>query len=116
MSRFLAGLVEALEYAGGTHSIEDVLDQVRRGQAQMWTEGDACIVTEVHDYPRKRVLSFWLATGELQDVIALSRKVLAWGRENGCVSATLTGRRGWEKVLAAEGWAPMLFTMGREVA
>jgi len=113
--KFLPGLVEALEHAGGTHTIEDVLDQIRRGTAQIWTNEDACIVSEVHDYPRKRVLNFWLATGALPAVIALSREVLAWGKRNGCESATLTGRRGWEKVLATEGWSPMLSVMGREV-
>ena len=115
MSRFLPGLVEALEHGGGTHDIADVLEMVRRGTAQMWQAGEACIVSEVRDFPKARVLHFWLATGELDAVIALSRDVLAWGKANGCVSATLSGRRGWEKVLAAEGWSPMLFTMGREV-
>lgn len=112
---FLPGLAKALEYAGGTHTIEDLLDQIKRGDAQLWTSENACIVTEVQDFPRKRVLHFWLAAGGLHPVIALSRDVLDWSKSIGCASATLTGRRGWEKVLASEGWSPMLYTMGREV-
>ena len=115
MTEFLPGLALALEYAGGTHTLEDVAEMVKAGRAQVWTAENACIVTEVQDFPRKRVLHFWLATGDLGLVIALSRDVLDWGKSIGCASATLSGRRGWEKVLASEGWSPMLYTMGREV-
>ena len=112
---FLPGLQLALDHAGGTHTIEDVLDQIKRGEAQLWTSENACIVTEVLTTPRKKVLHYWLSTGVLDDVITLSRDVLKWGKTVGCQAATLAGRRGWEKVLVAEGWSPMLSVMGREV-
>ena len=115
MTEFLPGLATALEYAGGTHTVEDMLDQIKRGEAQLWTSENACIVTEVHTTPRLKVLHFWLATGALDAVVALSRDVLGWGKVVGCQSATLAGRRGWERVLASEGWSPMLSVMGREV-
>lgn len=108
-------LRHALELAGGTHTIDDVWEQVREGSAQLWVEEGACLVTEVQDTPRKRVLRFWLAAGELEPTIALSRKVLAWGKEQGCDMASLTGRRGWDKVLREEGWSPSLTVMTREV-
>lgn len=109
----LAGLVEALEYGGGTHTIEDVLRQIEAGKAKLWVRRDALIVTEIHQTPRAKVLHFWLATGSLDEVVALSREVLEWGKQEGCEQATLAGRRGWERVLASEGWAPMLTLMGR---
>lgn len=115
MTHPLAGLVDALERGGSTHDLDDVLEQIRTGEAQLWEADDAVIVTEIHDAPRKRVVHFWLATGELDAVIALSRRVLDWAADQGCTQATLAGRRGWEKVLAAEGWAPTLTLMSREV-
>lgn len=109
----LSGLVEALERGGSTHTVEDVLRQVEAGEAKLWVRGAALIVTEIHQTPQVKVLHFWLATGSLDEVVALSREVLEWGRAQGCEQATLAGRRGWERVLASEGWAPMLTLMGR---
>jgi hypothetical protein len=110
-----AGLREALSLAGGTHSFEDMLRQIQDGSAQVWCDEGACLVTEVIASPQKRVLHFWLATGELEPVVALSRRVIAWGKEQGCTMATLSGRRGWTRVLTTEGWSPATVVMTREV-
>lgn len=115
VEKFLPGLEEALAYGGGTHTILDVLDQIQRGEAQIWANEEACIITEVHAYPRAKVLHFWLTTGALDAVLALEDEALAWGREQGCTSATLAGRRGWERVLASHGWAPALSYMRRGI-
>jgi hypothetical protein len=115
MTHHLAGLVEALERGGSTHAVEDVLREIEKGEAQLWEADGALIVTEIHDTPRKRLLHFWIATGELEPVIALSHRALEWAKEQGCTQATLAGRKGWEKALASEGWSPTLILMSREV-
>lgn len=111
----IGGLQKALDLSGGTHTLKDVMEQIAAGDAQLWTADDAVIVTEVHQTPRKRVLHFWLAAGELKAVIRLSRKALEWGRDEGCEQASLIGRRGWEKALASEGWTARLSLMGRTI-
>jgi hypothetical protein len=111
----LAGLEEALEYGGGTHALADVLASVRRGTAQLWVEGDAVLVTEINCAPREKELHFWLASGTLDSCIALSNKVMDWGRAQGCTVATLSGRRGWIKALAPEGWEPHTVVMARRL-
>ena len=111
----IAGLEKALVHSGGTHTLRDVAEQIERGKAQYWTEGNAAIVTEIREEPQMNVLHFWLATGELEEVIALSEKVIDWGRDMGCEGASLTGRKGWEKVLATRGWEPQLVLMGRKI-
>ena len=73
------------------------------------------IKTEIHANPQNKVVHFWLATGVMASVLRLHYDVLAWARELGCTRATLAGRRGWEKALASEGWAPELILMGREI-
>lgn len=100
----IAGLSRALELGGGTHTLTDVLDQIEAGEAQLWRDGDSAIVTEIVIYPRKKVLHFWLVAGELETVIRLSRLAMEWGKGEGCESATGTGRRGWVRALAKEGW------------
>lgn len=112
-----AGLDAALGYAGGTHTLGDVLQAILAGEAHLHEAEGAAIVTEVLVAPRNRTLNFWLATGELQAVVALSREVMERAkREWGCDKAVFLGRRGWAKALEAEGWTkePMVL-MSRQL-
>lgn len=111
----LEGLRQALHVGGDSHTLADVFEAVALGAAQLWVEGDTCLVTEVNDTPQVRELHFWLATGALDDVIALTNKVMDWGRKQGCTVATLTGRFGWKKVMAREGWEPLTIQMARRL-
>lgn len=114
-SRHVDALRRALDIDGGTHDIDDVLDKVQRGEAQLWTSPGAVIVSQIVDAPLARELHFWLAAGELQDVITLSHRVMDWGRKMGCTRATLHGRKGWVRALAEEGWQQTAVVMGREL-
>jgi len=111
----IVGLEKALDHGGRTHDINHVFAAVGRLEAQVWIEGPCIIVTEVNDSPRERELHFWLAAGTLDEVVALSNKVMEWGREMGCTVASLCGRRGWTKALANEGWGNQLVVMGRRL-
>ena len=111
----LAGLEKALSYSRGTHDVGDVVAQILRGDAQLWEDTDALIVTEVYTMPRRKVVHFWLATGEMAPVIQLHYRVLDWAKEQGCTLATLAGRRGWTKALADAGWETDMVFMGREL-
>jgi hypothetical protein len=114
-SNLVAGLQEALDQGGNTHTLADVSRAVEAGEARFWEQGNAAIITEIHQFPRAKVIHFWLATGELEDVIALSERILAWAKQQGFTGATLAGRRGWTRVLANRGWEPRLVEMGRRL-
>jgi hypothetical protein len=112
LSRYAEGLQRALDLAGGTHSLDDVWLAIEAGDAQFWAYSEhSCIITEIKDYPRKRVLNYWLATGRLEELLDAWAGILPWARQMGCTMATITGRRGWEKTaLTNEGWAPSKLT------
>jgi hypothetical protein len=93
-------LQKALDLAGNTHDIDDVLDAVVADKAQVWSEKDrSLVVTEIIDTPHVSTLRFWLAAGELDDVLILIDRALAWAKENGCHKAVFHGRKGWKRVL-----------------
>jgi hypothetical protein len=104
-----------LAYGGCTHTLRDVMDQIHMGEAYLFENVDGLIVVEVNDTPRKRVLHFWLAVGNMDAVIALSYEALVWGKGIGCHMATMAGRKGWERVLASEGWTPALTVLQRSI-
>ena len=92
----------ALRRSGDTHSEASVLREIYEHRAQFWCSPDSFVVTEIVDYPLKRVLRVALAGGELADILACFHdQVLAWGREQGCVEAEFNGRLGWHRCLPA---------------
>ena len=110
------GIQRALSYGRNTHSPLDVLDCVEKGEAQLWLEPNATIVTQIFEHPNEQVLHFWLAAGELESVLELSDKVLEWGKSEGCTRATLSGRKGWARALEHRGWSDTkLVTMERSL-
>ena len=103
------GWIEAaLEYGGGTHYYEDIAEGVTSGVLQLWPAERGCWVTEVTQYPRKKVLHVFLAAGELDQIIDMHESVVQWAIEQGCESLTMTGRKGWGKPLKNSGWKSQL--------
>jgi len=108
----LGRLEKAIARDGG-YTLGDVLVEIQAQRAKLWEAPGAVIVTQVHDFPRQRVLHFWLAAGELDALFELEKTVLEWGKGVGCTRATIAGRRGWARVLASRGWEAEQTLMGR---
>lgn len=89
----------ALEYAKGTHTIDDVAILLGAGHFRIWL-GDKCaMLTEVQLFPRMKVLNVFAAGGDMEGLLALEQKVLESAKELGCSRITEIGRKGWLKVL-----------------
>jgi hypothetical protein len=105
------GIQEALDRCGETRTIEDVIAEVQSQHAQVWGDERALIITQlVGEY-----VHFFIATGEMDAVVELSHEIMQWARDLGYTKATLTGRRGWVKALAHEGWQERAVLMERDL-
>lgn len=94
----------ALEYSGGTHEFDDIVEGIYTGRFQLWPAKTSCLVTELVNYPRKRVLHVFLGGGDLEEIMGMHEDVIAWGKMQGCSALTMTGRLGWKKPLKEHGW------------
>jgi len=101
----------ALEYSGGTHVFEDIVRGIGNGKMQLWPAPKGCLVTEIIDYPRKRVLNVFLGGGEFEQLADMHTDVIAWAKSHGCVGAMITGRKGWERAYRPYGWKPLHVTL-----
>lgn len=104
---------DALSYSGGTHTFEDVVDGVTSGRMQLWPAERGCAVTEIVVYPKKRVLHVFLAGGEMETIVSMIDSATEWGKAQGCTSMTISGRRGWERVLGRHGYKPVMTVLER---
>lgn len=101
----------AMAFSGDTHEYVDIVDGVLCGRFHMWPTENSCLITEILVYPRKRVLHVFLAGGELQEILNLQDSLIQFGKENGCSSLTMSGRKGWLKALDKLGWGHSHTTM-----
>lgn len=101
----------ALAQGGDTHTFEDVRDMILDGRLQLWHGPRGCAVTEIVTYPRKKALHVFLAGGDMDQIIDMLDSAVTWGKAQGCSVMTISGRMGWQRVLAKHGFSPVLITL-----
>lgn len=114
MIRCREWIESALEYNGGTHDFIHIVDGVIGGNFQFWSNDRCAVITEVIDYPNKRVLHVFLAGGSLDGIRDLEDSAIEWSKSIGCSAFTLAGRKGWEKALKNDGWKNLYTSMIKE--
>lgn len=95
-----AWLLPALRDADEAELIADLISSA----AQLWPGQRSAVVTQVFEETDGPSLHVWLAGGELDDILALKPGIEAWARARGCRWVTIEGRRGWERLLKADGF------------
>lgn len=101
----------ALEYSNGHHEFEDIVDGIVKGNLQLWPGPDGCMVTELIQYPRKKMLNIFLAGGTLEQMHDMANDMRAWAKAQGCDGAMLSGRRGWVREMRKHGWKELWTTV-----
>ena len=90
---------DALEYAGGTHTMEDVYHAVATGKAQFHPLEKSAMITEIVDYPQRAICRIWLAGGELDELMQAEKSIAVWAKSLGCDAMEIIGRKGWQRQL-----------------
>lgn len=104
----------ALDKGSNTHSFIDVVEGVLSGQMQLWGGENGCAVTEIVVYPNKKVLHVFLAGGKLEQITDMHADAVKWAKTQGCDGMTLSGRKGWVKILNKDGWKEQQVVMAKE--
>ena len=96
--------IEAALERSGTHSFEDIEAGVTSGLFQLWPAPEGCLVTELVQYPQKKVINVFLGGGKLEQLEVMHRDVIAWAKAQGCTGAEINGRAGWVRTFQKHGW------------
>jgi hypothetical protein len=98
-------LERALEHEGGGYTFEDVKEAVSLGAMQHWPLPHSVIITELINFPARKVLHIFLAAGRMRELRGALPGVLQYGSDWGATEARITGRPGWARsFLMQEGW------------
>jgi hypothetical protein len=90
-------IVAALQYNGGEQTLDDVKSGLASGQFQFWPGRDSVIVTEYTETPHLKILNFFLAGGDMDELQTMAKHIESAAREVGINRMTVYGRRGWER-------------------
>ena len=115
-------IIAALHHAGDTHEPADVVEMIMEGRAALWV-GDRCavvrdvidmildgmaelfvgedcaVVTQEIELPIGIQLHFWLAGGDLDELVRIQRDIETAARSRGIRRISIIGRRGWRAKL-----------------
>jgi hypothetical protein len=102
---WLRPLLEEFERrTDGAHP-DDVLDQARNAECQLWGYWDGSfrglLATQIRTSRKGSSLLIWICVGvdALELVSGVMQTLEAWAREMGCTKVQIVGRKGWERVL-----------------
>lgn len=106
-------LAAALDRAGNTHGKEDLWQAIVTERAQFWPGMRCALVTEVVVYPKLKSVRYWLAGGEMPEILRMQEHIDQWARAQGCVRAEACGRLGWLKAL--KNWSGRMAVLTKEI-
>ena len=107
-------LQAAIDKGWNTHTLDDVRRMVAEGKAHLWPAARGAMVTEVVNFPQRRVMNIFLAGGELDQLLDMEADATRWCKTWGATGAMLHGRKGWEKVLAERGYRHLYTVLGKD--
>lgn len=92
-------IIAALHHAGDTHEPRDVIDMILDGMAELFVGEDCAVVTQEIELPIGIQLHFWLAGGDLDELVRIQRDIETAARSRGIRRISIIGRRGWRAKL-----------------
>lgn len=110
-------VTKALNKVDSCYIVEDIKDSLLKAEMQLWTSYDgtqlkSVCITRIVKHPTNQYLEITLLTGSLSALQHL--EVLEkWGKQLGCKTIRLTGRKGWERVL--KGYEQTVVNLEKEL-
>jgi hypothetical protein len=104
----------ALDRSHGTHELKHVWEALAKGSAQLWPLPNSAVVTAIEHYPTGiTALRYWLAGGDLNEILGSEQLIESWAKERGCTRVVINGRRGWLKAL--KGYHELHTAVAKEI-
>jgi len=100
---------------GGLYTFDDVMEHLEDGRFQSFAHNDTWVITQIQDFPRKRVLHVQYILGTLEDFYVIEKELVDFATKLGANYMSGAGRMGWKKK-APEGWRATALILTKEIA
>jgi len=108
-------LQRALDRGQGQFTLGDIKDRVMEGELQLWHGEGYAAVTEVLNYPQRRVVLVHLAGGDLAPLVEAEGDLVKFARAVEATGIEIIGRKGWVKALRDRGYQETAVHLFKEV-
>ena len=112
-------LLSALHYGTGERSFEDLVQECRDGEKQIWmhTVGDkfnATVITQISLFPGKKTCEILYLGGDtVLEHLGDIKEIEDFAREQGCHDIQAIGRPGWVRAMRAVGYEQRYSVTGK---
>lgn len=102
LESYREGIESALRKCGQDVTFDEIAKSVDEGFTVMWAiTTRSVILTQISG----RTLNFFIASGIAHELRQAMPAIEAYGRDMGCTTASMLGRKGWAKSwLGGDGW------------
>ena len=101
IERYSKMLQQALDNAGNTHEVSDVIEMVADGKAFLFPLRESVIVCDMMRCPNENIWRYWLAAGNLEELKAAEGPITEMAQDRyGIRRSMIFGRPGWSKTFA----------------
>lgn len=101
--QMLKKMAQALGHGDDLYTLDDIEDALLKGEMQGHVEGNTWAITQVQEFPRRKVVHILFVIGEMRDLPKLEGKIQVWARDLGATMLTAVGRDKWW-VIRTPGW------------
>ena len=85
------------------YTLDDIVKAIHQGTMQSFVKGDTWAITQIIEFPQKKVLEIAFVIGKIEDAIELLPEIYEHAKSVGATRVTGFGREGWGEFLAP-GW------------
>jgi hypothetical protein len=104
-----------LARSGGLYELNDIEQLINEGKMQSFVQGDTWIVTQVNEFPRRKVVEIVFVVGFVADAIQSLPQIYAFANEIGATLIMASNARdGWWDY-AQPGWMKLGSIYAKEV-
>jgi hypothetical protein len=95
---------KALRIASDTHSMDDVIGCLQRGEMQAFYNDRGVILTSLVQSPQRKYLEIFMSAGDMDAVLSLFDEVEEWALAQGAEFGRAMVRPGFERIFKERGW------------
>lgn len=101
---------------GGFYKLSDILEAINNGQMQSFVFDNTWAVTQINEFPRRKVLEVVLLVGDKDTIPVMARQIESFAAEIGATMIMAAGRNGFKDIARGLGWTHMNMNFVREVS
>jgi hypothetical protein len=101
---YIDRLYQVLARMGHIYTPADLIDSVNRGDMQCFVDNDSFGLTEIVQYPRRRVLDIPCVVGNLDSSLRIHDQILEFAKDNKVTFMRAQARPGWWPYAKKLGW------------